>query len=298
MPAPAAATDFSLRLRRLIAASMISSRNAWSAVPGNNITAGWLTVANQITAMIAAAQIEAARMGDAYVPTVLEELGIDPAAEAVVNPRSLAVGSSGVDLSTVLRSVPSRALRVASMDGVQAGLQAGGDLLEGIALTQVADAGRLGTSLRMVASRHVSGYVREVSSGACARCLVLAGRWYRWSSGFLRHPRCQCVNVPVDRTQGREMLSSPEEAFRRMTAAQQDRIFTKAGAKAIRDGADVAQVVNARQGIYVAGGNLKATTINARQLGGRARLMPEAIYKLASDREDAIRLLRSYGYLR
>src|SRR5690348_18342012 len=34
---------------------------------------------------------------------------------------------------------------------------------------------------------------------SCQRCAILAGRWYRWSQGFLRHPRCDCVNLPAER---------------------------------------------------------------------------------------------------
>lgn len=284
---------------------MLSTRQSWQQVPATNIVSGWAAVARQVTAQVAAAQIAAARFGDAYVPVLLDELGIDATAVAAVEPRALAVGSSGVDLARVLGSAPLRALHVASEDGVDAGLEAGGNLLDGIVVTQVADAGRLGASLRMVASPHVSGYIREVSPGACARCLILAGRWYRWSSGFLRHPHCQCINVPVDRAQGRGMVRDADEAFRSMSKAQQDRVFTAAGAKAIRDGADINQVVNARRGVYVAGGGLRATTEGATRHGlagmlapGRVRLMPESIYKLASDREDAIRLLRAAGYLR
>jgi len=332
MPTPTAATDFSAQLRRLIAAVMLSTRQSWQQVPADNIVAGWAVIARQVTAQVAAAQIAAARFGDAYVPRLLEELGIDPASVATVEPRALAVGSSGVDLPTVLGSVPLRALHVASTAGVDAGLDAGGNLLDGIVATQVADAGRLGTSLRMVASPHVSGYIREVSPGACARCLLLAGKWYRWSSGFLRHPHCQCINVPVGQAQGKGMVTDADSAFRSMSKAEQDRVFTTAGAKAIRDGADINRVVNARRGTEWAGQsstriNERGQIVNERhrtmttrrvfgqdvftttegattrgvvgaQVPGRARLMPESIYALARDREDAIRLLRLHGYLR
>lgn len=317
-PLPTAATEFSVQLRRLIATAMLSARSSWQSVPSTNIVSGWMSIAHQVTAQLAAAQIAAARSGDAYVPMLLEELGIDATSVAAVQPRALAVGSSGVDLPTVLGSVPLRALHVASEDGVDAGLVAGGNLLDGIVATQVADAGRLGASLRMVASPHVGGYIREVSPGACARCLILAGKWYRWSSGFLRHPHCQCINVPVDRAQGRGMVRDVDQAFRDMSEAEQDRVFTKGGAQAIRDGADINQVVNARRGatfVGEAGGRRMATTrlfgqdlftttegmtvhgLAGATRAGRIRLMPESLYAIATDREDAIRLLKLHGYL-
>ena len=38
--------------------------------------------------------------------------------------------------------------------------------------------------------RPVGGYVRMVQAGACSRCVVLAGKWYRKNQGFQRHPGC------------------------------------------------------------------------------------------------------------
>jgi hypothetical protein len=42
--------------------------------------------------------------------------------------------------------------------------------------------------------------------------------------------------------------ADPQEYFDSLSEADQDRIFTKAGAQAIRDGADVSRVVSARRG--------------------------------------------------
>lgn len=314
---------------------LLSARSAWSTVPPRNIVAGWAGIASQLVAQLAAAQIKAAQLGDEYVPEVLQELGIDPVATATVAPGSLAIGSSGMDLATVLGSVPMRALHVAADGGPAAGLDAGDSLLAGIVTTQVGDAGRLAASMRTVASPRVGGYIRQCAPSACSRCLVLAGRWYRWSAGFLRHPRCMCVNVPVGQTAGKGMVTAAADRFQAMSRTEQDRIFTKAGAQAIRDGADINQVVNARRGalgLSPAGGRLTAaerlelqggrdvgrlqstqlfgrsvfTTTEGstargmagQALNGRARLMPESIYAIATDRADAVRLLRVYGYLR
>lgn len=102
-----------------------------------------------------------------------------------------------------------------------------------------------------------------------------------------------------------------------MDEAEQDRVFGKAGAQAIRDGADIARVVNARRGMTTAADpsgrrrlvrderglftTTEATTRRGRlpgQVAG-ARLMPESIYEIAKgDRDEAIRLLRAHGYIR
>jgi hypothetical protein len=109
--------------------------------------------------------------------------------------------------------------------------------------------------------------------------------------------------------------TDPDAYFHSLSEAEQNRAFGQAGARAIRDGADIGQVVNARRGMYAVGDRygLKATRegmtkrglarqrMRALERGGRAparvRLMPESIYRIAADRDEAIRLLYRYGYL-
>jgi hypothetical protein len=79
-----------------------------------------------------------------------------------------------------------------------------------------------------------------------------------------------------------------------MSREEQERVFGMAGAEAIRAGADISKVVNARRGIYTADGGLYT---RESQVGSRVRLMPEQILRDARDRDDAIRLLRLHGYL-
>ena len=85
-----------------------------------------------------------------------------------------------------------------------------------------------------------------------------------------------------------------------MDEAEQDRVFGKAGAQAIRDGADIARVVNARRGMYTAGGlRLTREATTRRGIGRPVRLMPEEIYRQANgNRGEALRLLRLHGYIR
>jgi hypothetical protein len=192
-------------------------------------------------------------------------------------------------------------------------LELGGNLLAMIADNEVADAGRGADQVAMAADRRVEGYVRVVSAGACGRCAILAGRWYRWNAAFQRHPHCHCQQVPAtDRTSAAGHLTDPHQYFDSLSRAEQDRAFTVAGAQAIRDGGDIFQVVNAQRGVStvtVFGRNLSTTTegVTRRGLAGRrmraagvkspVRLTPQAIYELASDRDEAIRLLYRFGYL-
>lgn len=79
-----------------------------------------------------------------------------------------------------------------------------------------------------------------------------------------------------------------------MLPSEQDKVFGKAGAESIRQGADISQVVNARSGMYSAHGRLLTTAGGAR----RVRLMPEQIIREAGgNRQEAVRLLGLHGYL-
>ncbi len=164
--------------------------------------------------------------------------------------------------------------------------------------------------------------MRQISAGACSRCAVLAGRFYPYSAGFLRHPRCGCKNIPAreDLTDG--LTTTPDEYFNSLNTAGQDKIFTRAGAQAIRAGADMSQVVNVYRRsagmqfaqvspIKLDARGLKFTTegTTKRGVAGKAQLalrqngpqqmrpMPETVYRVARSHEDALRLLKLYGYV-
>jgi hypothetical protein len=124
--------------------------------------------------------------------------------------------------------------------------------------------------------------------------VILAGRFYRWNAGFNRHPRCDCTGQPVvSAAAANDKLTRPRTYFDSLDPAEQDRAFTKAGAQAIRDGADIAKVVNARRGMYTADGKI----YTREAAGRRPRIMPEQLYRDARDRADAIRLLRLHGFI-
>lgn len=73
-------------------------------------------------------------------------------------------------------------------------------------------------------------------------------------------------------------MSSPEEYFENLTRAEQDRIFTKAGAEAIRNGASPISVVNARRGALTGGGLGKPARLIPTTIGVRADGSPLRVY--------------------
>lgn len=162
---------------------------------------------------------------------------------------------------------------------------------------QISDTGRLASGTAIAATRN-TGYVRYVNPPCCQDCAILAGRWYRHSAGFQRHHRCDCQHRPAS---SREVPAGYTDTI----ALDQIRDLTAAQRKAIDDGADLNQVVNAyRRQTPSRRHRMQTTTEGTSRAGwygrtgrGGRRLTPEAIYTQARSREEAVRLLADYGYL-
>lgn len=325
---------------RLSGRALVAARGAWRLLDRHALAATASRFVARLLPALAAAQLDAAALATAYLQAAFGEqnLGLEPAGE--VNPRAFAgVASDGRPLETLL-TVPLETVRRLSEQGmpVSRAMQVGRQQLDRIVTTQVADAARVATGVGVAATPR-AGYVRLLNPPACSRCIVLVDRVYEWNAGFLRHPQCQCIHVPTTKASGEWMATSARKYFEGLSEAEQDRIFGKAGAQAIRDGASVGQVVNARRGMRTAalyGRELQITSegTTRRGLAGRRliesgarvtreraelvtrqtrtgpelrrvsrervqipRLMPEQIYRDATSRDDAIRLLRRFGYI-
>jgi hypothetical protein len=184
--------------------------------------------------------------------------------------------------------------------------------LEAVSASMVIDAARAAETAAAAARDEVTGYVRMLNPPSCSRCVVLAGKFYRWNDGFDRHPpTCDCRHIPVNESIAEDLTVNPDRYFWSLSPADQDKTFGKANAQAIRDGADIAQVVNARRGMQraqVGGRDVVISTEGTTRFGlayrGRTgrnatwRLMPESIYDIAGDnRDEATRLLRLAGFI-
>ncbi len=236
---------------------------------------------------MAAFQLLAAREAVTAVPAMLAEQGIDSAAESVVAPYAL--------LGTASDGRPIRGLLDYARDPRVT--SAAFDL---IVSTQLQDVARQAAATAIAVRPQVHGYVRMLTLPSCSRCVVQAGKFFRRNAGFLRHPRCDCRHIPSTENLAGDLRTDPRAAFESMTSAAQDATFTKDGAEAIRKGADISQVVNARAGMSTAqvfGRQELATTIGPRA-GKKVRLMPESILELANSDAEALRLLKAHGYVR
>lgn len=316
-PEPAAA--FYLQGQTVLAAVLLALQNLWRQFDPLNINASFAAILQQLASVIAAGQVAAARQATEYVPALLGDLDLDRGRpQGVIRPVAFIGSSSGMTLAETVDTVRLRALHAVAVgeDPAEAGIR----LLTGIARTQVADAARLATSTEIAVRPWVTGWVRMVNPPACDRCILLAGRFYLWNEGFERHPGCDCRHIPADEDASDDFRTDPERYFRSLPEVEQDRIFGKARAQAVRDGADLGQVVNSRRGVSTAqvyGQRLRITPVGTTSRGefGRQmrdlakvqgkryrvsktpRLTPESIYKIAKDREDAIRLLERNAYI-
>lgn len=201
-----------------------------------------------------ALQGEGVAGADSYLTDVLVAQGASPSADARIEPAALVdyTDGGGSWLRNLVYAPPAT-----YQQAVAAGLSAASAWLRAqfvasaVAGDGVADAARSARLLSMFGRPAVKSWVRALRGTSCARCAILAGRRY-YVSGFQRHPRCDCYMIPSAEDANDDWTTDPDVYFRSLNAQDQNRIFTVAGAEAIRLGADMSQVVNARDGITVA----------------------------------------------
>lgn len=326
---PVAARNHYQRLQRLQAVVVASARRAWRRMEP---TGNWgeqyrRDVGPKLTALLVASQVAAATQADAYMAEVLNELDFGPpATPGVLNPRAFGGwAGDGRSVTTLMEGAVVRAAKAAATDvTAEQALAEAEAWIDMVAQTLISDATRAAEAAALAPREWVEGYVRMLNPPSCSRCVILAGKFYLYNEGFERHERCDCVHIPAQEADYTDLRVNPDRYFQSLTESEQDRIFTNAGAQAIRDGADIGQVVNARRGMrtaqqnprgWIPKGRLQRTDVFGRgvfittegvtrrggarkAMGGRpVRLMPESIYEIATDRADAIRLLGLYGYI-
>ena len=274
----------------------------WAGMNLADIDTSWAKSRDQVLALIAAGQLRAASIPPFYLDAVLAHAGLRPDPVAVIGPTSFAGHTSaGLDLGEALDSAPIRikqsllagkTLPQAAADGLAQALM--------IAATEVADAGKGSMEAGIRLEPQIVGYERYVNLPACSRCILLAGRVYKKSTAFQRHPNCDCAHRPLTSREARDSTEQePSELFRSLTTEEQDAVFTKDGARAIRSGADLSQIVNARSGMSAPGDPFTAAG-SARRRGQRrqSRLSPQGVARKAGDDEQLyLELLRANRYI-
>lgn len=300
--------------QRLTTATLLAVRSQWRGM-GGDWSAAFGTVGPRMAAIVTAGQITSARSGAAYVPEVLAEQGMYPRALGRVNANAFAGrAADGRPLTSLLEQsvVKSRA---------GGSLEAGGKWLDMVVQTELEDAHR-GAIQAATIARPRTGYIRMVNTPCCKDCAVLAGKWFKANAGFDRHPNCRCFHLPS---------TDPESEWATYPEPHEITGLTDAERKALEEGADYSQVINAGRGRSLSERRSKMTTTegtttkgwygggysaagrqtvvssgevtrrgavvgrHARRVG--ARMTPDAIYRVASSEEEARKLLARFGYL-
>lgn len=305
MSVPSAVVSQYKASQRLQSQAALAARRAWSQVQAGLISQSWEIILRNsgLIATVSAAQLANATSGAGYSAGALAQQGLYEPPQAFVNPAGFAgVAADGRPLEGLLYSTAPyvKSLIGGGMD-VSAAVGAGAKHVQMLVMTTVADAGR-GAAGVDIASRRGVGYVRMLNPPSCSRCSVLAGKFYRWNAGFQRHPRCDCIHVPAkgaDAARSEGLIHDPYEYFNSLSELEQNRLYTQSGAQAIRDGADLFQVVNSRRGMKPGGlVTTEGTSRRGAYGSGRApRLTPEAIYQKGLSREATLKELERYGYV-
>lgn len=282
MATPRAVSEHYEEQKRLAVATVTATRRQWRGM-GRDWDASWRTVRPRLQVILTAAQLRSARQGAAYVPRALAEQGMNPRVLGRVVPERFAgTAADGRPLDTLLDGALIRSKAAESLD-------AGLAFLEAVVETEVEDAAR-GASSVAITARQRTGWVRVVNTPCCADCAVLAGKFFKANTGFQRHPHCRCFHLPT--TVANPDVSGPafDPPVTQITG------LSEGERKALEAGADLSQVVNSRRGRSKL--TTTAGTTRRGPAAGRRRLSPDGIYQIASDEQEALRLLRQHGYLR
>lgn len=224
--------------------------------------------ASPSAAALVIAQHQAAQANEVTAATtaMLAEQGLREAPEVALNPVAFTTGAREIE---------------AMLSQIEVDWQ-----FQRLVASLVQDAGRSAQLVDTTARPRVQ-HVRHLNLPSCSRCAVLAGRIYRYSDGFQRHPGCDCVMIPTT-VAAPDLTYDPEKLAR-------DGLVTglsKADQQALADGADFNQVVNVRA--------KKAGLVQSGEALTRAgRPTPAGIYRTAgADRDKALGLLAQHGYVR
>lgn len=305
-----------------IRATVEAVQGLWrDASPDRILTAMQGELGKQILNAVISGQLTVAQGAQAFVTSAMLAQGAALETLGRIVPGSLAgIASDGRPLATLLY-LPAMYTATA----LQAGMRPeeasayGLSRMAAMVATQVADTARTATQVAMTAEPRCISYVRVVKLPACDRCIILSGRQYSYSTGFKRHPKCDCGMEPLSDKDWRA-TATPDDLFRAMSPEERRKRFGVAGADAIEQGADIGQVVNARRGMTTTATGKKVTRegTTRRGIGGKAldsgfqkyagqgryarareaRLMPEQILKQANGNRDLqVALLRKHGYI-
>lgn len=261
---------------------------------GDEFDASWERIRPQALELVQDGRLAAVNRALQYTPAVLAETNQRDEPTGELNSRRfLSTTPDGRGVDTLLdQAVVNSKIGVARGLTAEEGLAIGGRFLTMATLTLLADTRREVFSADIIQRPMLTGYVRMLNPPSCNRCVILAGKWFRWNEGFERHPKCDCQHIPGSEDVVGDERTDPYALFRSLSPAEQERTFGRSEARAIREGADIYRVVNVsnpKRGL--------ATAAGARRYGAPSRFTVDDIYRNAGTRTRAIQMLRDEGYI-
>lgn len=280
--------------QKIAVTTVAAAKKLWRGMD-DDFNRSWATIGPVMLETVQLGRAAAANRSVGVTAAILAETDQVAPPVGAVNPSSfLRSAPDGRPMGSLLSESVVQA-KTAVKSGVDVGraLTLAEVWLTGALLTVMSDTGRAVVGADLTSRPKVAGYVRMLNGPSCPRCVILAGKWFRWNQGFRRHPRCDCRHVAAgDKAwaQAEGFVSDPYEYFHSMPPAEQDRVWGKINARAIRDGADIYRVENVRlRGLATAKGNLK--------YGTPSRITVDDIYRTAGTRTNAIKMMEREGFI-
>lgn len=291
MTVPRAAVQQYERQQVIAAITAKAMLRTWKQA-GPDFDASWLAVRRPMLARLQLGRAASVHAAMQYTSSVLEATGQRGTPFGALIPSAfLEAEPNGMPFGSTLDATPTKAkTAIQAGASVAEALASASSFIGGVSLTMLADTRRDVYQADMVQRPRVTGYVRMLNPPSCSRCVVLAGKRFRWNEGFRRHPRCDCIHIPASESVAGDMTIDPYAYFNSLSEKDQAKYFGKLQAEAIRDGADIYRVVNLGQkGLGTAAGNKKYGTPFKRTL--------EDIYKRGSTRQIVISDLQHHGWI-
>lgn len=271
------------RLQQGIAATTAAAvARVWRRM-SEDFDTSWSLTRGTMLDVVDRGRVAAVAQAIPYTGAVLRETGQTAEPLGAIDPRAfVATAPDGRDMGSLLdQSIVKAKTAVAGGETAGEALAQSGRWLTMTALTVLADTRRMVYEADIIQRPAITGYVRMLNPPSCSRCIILAGKWFRWNEGFQRHPRCDCAHIPASENVAGDIRTDPYEMFRSMSAEQQEATFGRSEARAIREGADIYAVVNQQ----------------VRKLP-TAKSKIDIIYRTAGTRTNAVRALREQGFIR
>lgn len=281
--------------RRLGVVAARELTRLWGRV-GTDFDRDWYPLIPEAAAAVTVAQTAAAVTSANYAPRLLQGFDFDAPPVGDIDTTAFAgTNKHGRPVAEVLAGATTYAKNLVGHGwAARDALTSTRDWLTSTGLTLVGDTGRSVVGSDITQRPNASGYVRMLNGPSCPRCVILAGKWFRWNEGFLRHPRCDCRHILAKDeawAKAEGFVTDPYEYFNGLSKTEQDRLFGSNDAQALRDGADIYRVTNTRlRGL--------GKGRQARRYGTPSRMTVDDIYAASgNDRERAVDLLLSEGYI-